>query len=171
MLVVVPPHDQPAEVLQLDDREVQVDIEQLTLPGLEFSEHLLELLHIKWHHVQLVVLVVKVQQLRESIGTLGQLLIALVTQRLGLGVALGAIQGLVDARIAGLERQMGEALDGDVAVVGGVEPAAPEPVEIDGAGVPRSSGASTTTTVRNPPGRGQARWLRSSGTAWCTNPC
>ena len=93
------------------------------------------LLLVAGQHRRLVVAVVEVLQLGEAVDALGQGSVTLSAQSLGQGFALGLGLGFLHGRITTVQLEPADLVDGDVDMVDAVEPSAPEPVEVDAAGV------------------------------------
>ena len=85
--------------------------------------------------VELVEAVVEVLEFGKALGAAFDARIALHADARRAAVAVGLAEGLVEIGILGDETEGGHLLDAHVDVLGRVEPAAPEPVEVDAARV------------------------------------
>ena len=129
--------DQSADVAQFDDVDVVLGPQQCRVDAglLQLLDQRLILLLVAGQHRGLVVAVVEVLQFREPVDPLRDGGVAFGAERLRQGVLLRLRLGLLDGGIARVELQPLHLVDRDVDMVRAVEPAAPEPVQVDPAGV------------------------------------
>ena len=110
------------------------------------------LLLVTGQHRRLVVAVVEVLQLGEAVDALGHGRVTLPAQGLGQGLAFGLGLGFFHRRVARIQLEPADLVDGDVDMVDAVEPPAPEPVEVDAARVlHRAEEVGRGGTLEHPP--------------------
>jgi len=92
---------------------------------------ILKLLSIRVCYIQVIKLIVEIFELREFISPFRQLLIADIRQGLGFFIPFFFAADFVYIRVPGLQQILPDILHRQVGMIGGIEPAPPEPVQID----------------------------------------
>ena len=129
--------DQPADVRELEHVQVLLGPEQGRIDAglLEFLEQRLVFLAVAREHRRLVEAVVEILELGEAVDAFGQPRVTFLARGLRQRLPFGLGLGFLDGRVARIELEPADRVDGDVDMVDAVEPAAPEPVEVDAARV------------------------------------
>lgn len=129
-------HDDTAFVFESGDGEVFLGLQELPFTRLEFADHFFEVIALFVGDFGILFLVVEILELLVLVDVFGDVFVALgddvfiggffllIFGFLGLFVGITKVEFVADERG-----------DGEVDVVGGVEPRVPEPVKIDPGGI------------------------------------
>ena len=121
-------HHQTAVVAQADDGEVPVAVEEFFIPGIEAGEEGFVTAAILFGDIEFIETVVEIEQFRETITAEGDVPVVDAADPLRVAVPLRFLKRFLDIRVAAVHVVADDTLDGEVGVIGGVEPPAPEPV-------------------------------------------